>query len=57
MTRDARDDLRSAALDAYLAQRETDGYEVETNVVTVGRSAFVGTGAGIVRVPASECAP
>jgi len=30
MTRDARDDLRSAALDAYLAQRETDGYEVET---------------------------
>jgi hypothetical protein len=26
----ARDDLRSAALDAYLERREADGYRVET---------------------------
>ena len=30
MTRHAQDDLRSAALDAYLARQEADGYEVET---------------------------
>jgi len=40
-----------------LGPRAADGYEVETNVVTVGRSTFVGTGAGIVRIPASRCAP
>jgi hypothetical protein len=30
MTQRARDDLRSAALDAYLVRREDDGYRVET---------------------------
>ena len=30
MTRHARDTLRSDALDAYLAQREADGFQVET---------------------------
>jgi hypothetical protein len=30
MTRGSPDELRSAALDAYLALREDDGYEVET---------------------------
>jgi hypothetical protein len=30
MTRHAQDDLRSAALDAYLARREADGFRVET---------------------------
>jgi hypothetical protein len=30
MTSNSRDDLRSAALDAYIEQQEADGYEVET---------------------------
>jgi hypothetical protein len=30
MTNESRDDLRSAALDAYLVRREADGYRVET---------------------------
>ena len=30
MTRQARDTLRSAALDAYLERRGADGYRVET---------------------------
>ena len=30
MTRQSGDGLRSEALDAYLAQREADGYRVET---------------------------
>ena len=30
MTRQTSNDLRTAALDAYLAQREADGYSIET---------------------------
>ena len=30
MTKEAGDDLRSAALDDYLERREADGYRVET---------------------------
>ena len=30
MTTHARDNLRSASLDEYLARREADGYKVET---------------------------
>lgn len=30
MTRHSQDDLRSAALNAYLEGREADGYQVET---------------------------
>jgi hypothetical protein len=30
MTRETRDGLRAAALDAYLARREADGYRIET---------------------------
>jgi hypothetical protein len=30
MTSQSRDDLRSRALDAYLARRAADGYQVET---------------------------
>jgi hypothetical protein len=30
MTRQEADDLRTAALDAYLTQQEADGYRIET---------------------------
>ena len=45
MTRETANDLRTAALDAYLARREADGYSIETRtavqaVIVRGRWAF-----------------
>lgn len=45
MTRPTSNDLRAAALDAYLARREADGYSIETRtavqaVIVRGRRVF-----------------
>ena len=46
MTRETQEDLRSAALDAYLARRLAEGYQVETRtavqaVIVRRRSRYI----------------